>query len=103
MRTDVSIIREVYDVIEDRKKNPKKGSYVCSLLSDANGRILKKIEEESGELIMAAKSGDRKDIIHESADLIFHTLVVLAANDIPLEDVLNELKSRRDYNCRRKE
>ncbi|MCD5409775.1 MAG: phosphoribosyl-ATP diphosphatase [Methanocellales archaeon] len=97
MKTDISVIQEVYDVIEDRKKNPKKGSYVCSLLGDAddNDRILKKIEEESEELIMAAKSGNCKDVIHESADLMFHTLVLLAANDIPLEDLLNELKSRR--------
>ncbi len=92
--TDVSIIQEVYDVIEDRKKNPKKGSYVCSLLGDAD-EILKKIEEESDELIMAAKSGDHKDIIHESADLIFHTLILLAASDIPLDDLLNEFKRRR--------
>lgn len=95
MKTDISVIQEVCDVIEDRKKNPREGSYVCSLLGGDNDRILKKIEEESEELIMAAKSGNCKDIIHESADLIFHTLILLASHDISLEDLLNEFKRRR--------
>lgn len=91
---DLSIIQEVYDVILDRKENPKEGSYVCSLLKDKN-RILEKVSEESDELILAARSGNKDEIVHESADLIFHTLVLMASNDVSLEDLSNELKKRR--------
>jgi phosphoribosyl-ATP pyrophosphohydrolase len=94
---DLSIIQEVYDVIVDRKRNPREGSYVCSLLNDAKGkdRILEKIGEESSELIIAAKNGDKKEITHESVDLIFHTLILTAVSDIPLQDLLDEFKRRR--------
>lgn len=91
---DLSIIQEVYDVILDRKENPKEGSYVCSLLKDEN-RILEKVSEESGELILAARGGNKDEIVHEAADLIFHTLVLMASNDVSPEDVSNELRKRR--------
>ncbi|UZE91950.1 MAG: phosphoribosyl-ATP diphosphatase [Methanosarcinales archaeon] len=91
---DLSIIQEVYDVILDRKENPKESSYVCSLLEDEN-KILKKVSEESGELIVAAKCGNKDEIIHESADLIFHTLVLMASKGVSLEDLSNELRKRR--------
>jgi len=91
---DLSIIQEVYDVILDRKEKPKEDSYVCSLLKDEN-KILEKVNEEAGELILAAKSGKKDEIVHESADLIFHTLVLMASNDVTLEDISNELRKRR--------
>jgi len=91
---DLSIIQEVYDVILNRKENPKESSYVCSLLEDEN-KILKKVSEESGELIVAAKCGNKDEIIHESADLIFHTLVLMASKGVSLEDLSNELRKRR--------
>ncbi len=91
---DLSIIQEVYDVILDRKENSKESSYVCSLLEDEN-KILKKVSEESGELIVAAKCGNKDEIIHESADLIFHTLVLMASKGVSLEDLSNELRKRR--------
>jgi len=91
---DLSIIQEVYDVILDRKENPKEGSYVCSLLRNKN-RILEKVSEESGELILAARGGNKDEIVHESADLIFHTLVLMASSGVTPEDVSNELRKRR--------
>jgi len=91
---DLSIIQEVYDVILDRKENPRDDSYVCSLLKDEN-KILKKVSEESGELIVAARGGNKDEIIHESADLIFHTLVLMASKGVSLEDISNELRKRR--------
>jgi phosphoribosyl-ATP pyrophosphohydrolase len=84
-------------VVRERKENPKAGSYVASLYSDPKGldKILEKIGEESAEVIIAAKNGQEKQIIEESADLIFHLMVLLAAKDIPLDKVREEFIRRR--------
>jgi len=81
-------------VIEQRKNASAEGSYVASLCDKGLDAILKKIGEESAELIIAAKNADAQQIIHESADLWFHTLVLLAAKDLTPEAVLNELERR---------
>lgn len=95
--TELSILNEIYDVILDRKNNPVDGSYVCSLLNHRKGmdKILEKVGEEAVEVILAAKNKDHDEIIYESSDLIFHLLVMLAANDVKLEDLVLELKKRR--------
>ncbi|MGP8329494.1 MAG: phosphoribosyl-ATP diphosphatase [Methanosarcinaceae archaeon] len=95
--TDLSILNEIYDVILDRKKNPVEGSYVCSLIDHRKGmdKILEKVGEEAIEVILAAKNRDRKEIIYESSDLLFHLLVMLAANDVKLKDLALELEKRR--------
>ena len=94
---DMSVLNEVYDVIMDRKVNPVEGSYVCSLLEHRKGmnKVLEKIGEESFETVLAVKDGDRKEIIYETSDLLFHLLVMLAANDISLEDISKEMEKRR--------
>jgi len=81
-------------VIEQRKNASAEASYVASLCGKGLDAILKKIGEESAELIIAAKNADAQQIIHESADLWFHTLVLLAAKDLTPEAVLNELERR---------
>lgn len=95
--TELSILNEIYDVILDRKNNPVDGSYVCSLLNHRKGmdKILEKVGEEAVEVILAAKNKDHDEIIYESSDLIFHLLVMLAANDVKLEELVLELKKRR--------
>jgi phosphoribosyl-ATP pyrophosphohydrolase len=95
MSTDM--LDEVYEVILDRKNNPKKGSYVASLYNDPKGldRVLEKIGEESTELVIAAKNGGEKEIIGESADLFFHVMILLAAKDIPLDKIREEFEKRR--------
>ena len=95
--TDLSILNEIYDVIIDRKNNPVDGSYVCSLLDHRKGmdKILEKVGEEAVEVILAAKNKDHDEIIYESSDLIFHLLVMLAANDVKLDDLVLELKKRQ--------
>ncbi len=95
--TELSILNEIYDVILDRKNNPVEGSYVCSLLNHRKGmdKILEKVGEEAVEVILATKNKDHDEIIYESSDLIFHLLVMLAANDVKLEDLVLELKKRR--------
>ena len=92
---DLSILKEVYDVIEDRKIHPKSESYVASLFSDGILRIISKIEEESGELMVSVYSDGKSEIIHEAVDLIFHTFVLLVSKDINLEEILQEFRRRR--------
>jgi phosphoribosyl-ATP pyrophosphohydrolase len=91
------VLDEVYSVICDRRNNPKPGSYVNSLLTDPKGldRTLEKIGEEATEVIIAAKNGREKEIVSESADLIFHLMIMLAAKDIPLDKVRTEFVRRR--------
>ncbi len=93
----MDVLDEVYSVIKDRRDNPKEGSYVTSLYRDPKGldRVLEKIGEESTEVIIAAKNGGDGEIVSESADLIFHLMVMLAAKDIPLDKVRDEFVRRR--------
>ncbi|MBS7644239.1 phosphoribosyl-ATP diphosphatase [Candidatus Bathyarchaeota archaeon] len=89
------MLEEIFRVVEDRRDNPKPTSYVSSLLAQGLDVILKKIGEEATELVMAAKDNSQQSVIYEAADLMFHMLVLLACQRIPLEAVLNELKRRR--------
>ncbi len=89
------ILDEVFAVIEDRRDNPKKESYVSGLLGKGEGAVFEKIEEEADELLEAGRGSDEKAIVHEAADLIFHTMVLLAAKGVKFEEVMAELKRRR--------
>jgi len=84
-------------VIEERKRNPPKGSYTARLLYGEKGlnSILEKFGEEAVEVILAVKDGKREEIIHEVADLIYHLLVLLSKLEIKLDDVYDELRRRR--------
>jgi phosphoribosyl-ATP pyrophosphohydrolase/phosphoribosyl-AMP cyclohydrolase len=95
-------LEEVYQTIDDRKRNPREGSYVSGLIAKGLDKILKKIGEEAGETIIAAKNEDKKEIIYETADLWFHTLILLAYSGITTEDIYEELgrrfgKSKEEY------
>ena len=91
----MKILDEVFEVVKDRKKNPKKDSYVCSLFNKGEDKILEKVGEEAVELILASKGDKREEIIYESADLIFHVLVLLGYKGVELEEVYEELRRRR--------
>ncbi|MBI3753205.1 MAG: bifunctional phosphoribosyl-AMP cyclohydrolase/phosphoribosyl-ATP diphosphatase HisIE [Deltaproteobacteria bacterium] len=91
---ELKILSELFETIKQRKKASPEKSYVASLYAKGPDKILAKIEEESAELIDAAKGGKREDIIHEMADLWFHAFVLLGQRDISLQEVLNELKGR---------
>lgn len=88
------IVSRVFAAIEDRQKRRPQGSYVASLFEKGKDAILEKIAEESGELILAAKGDDKRAIVHEAADLAFHTLVVMAESGIRPGDVYAELARR---------
>jgi phosphoribosyl-ATP pyrophosphohydrolase/phosphoribosyl-AMP cyclohydrolase len=88
------ILERIYRTIIDRKKRPSSGSYVRSLLEAGQDRILKKIAEEAGEVVLASKNAQREELIHEVADLLFHLLLVLGYHDITLADIYRELAAR---------
>src|SRR5512135_1401592 len=88
------ILDDIYQVILERKKKPATDSYVSSLLSKGKDEILKKIGEESVEVIIASKTGDKKQIIDEMADLWFHCLVLMADEGVSHEEVFVELRDR---------
>lgn len=88
------ILERLYGTIVDRKEHPKNGSYVSSLFEGGQDRILKKIAEEAGEVMLGSKNAKREEVIYEVADLLFHTLVVLGYHDITLQEVYQELASR---------
>jgi phosphoribosyl-ATP pyrophosphohydrolase/phosphoribosyl-AMP cyclohydrolase len=90
----MAIIPELRRIVQDRKLNPKEGSYTNKLLADEDKR-LKKVVEEAAEVILAVKGGDRKAMAWEVADLIYHLMVVLEASDMPLDDVYRKLSERR--------
>jgi len=95
LEIDSKIINEIYQVIQDRKLNYKSDSYVCKLLANSESLLPKKIGEEAAEVIIALKDKDKDAIIHEVADLWFHTLVALGSCNISPQDVFKELKKRR--------
>ncbi|HTN43327.1 MAG TPA: bifunctional phosphoribosyl-AMP cyclohydrolase/phosphoribosyl-ATP diphosphatase HisIE [Nitrospiria bacterium] len=88
------ILDRIYDVILDRKRSPKGKSYVSWLLTSGRDKILKKIGEESGELIIGSKNNRPSEIIWEVADLWFHTLVLLGHHNISPSDIYEELQKR---------
>lgn len=81
-------------LLEDRKNAQPDDSYVASLYAQGTNAILQKVGEEAIELIIATKSGEKNAIIHEAADLLFHTLVLLIQQDMKPEQVIMQLKSR---------
>ena len=89
-----AIIPELMRVIKDRKMNPVEGSYTCKLFKDED-KMLKKVIEEAGELAIATKGQNPDEIAWETADLIYHLLVLLEGKDVPLEKVFEKLSERR--------
>lgn len=81
-------------IISDRKKNPVKGSYTNSLLDSGINKVAQKVGEEAVELIIEAKDDNRELFLNESADLIYHFLVLLTAKGYSLQDVVDVLKKR---------
>lgn len=88
------ILQRLAAVLEERKHADPGSSYVARLYAQGTDAILRKIGEEALETILAGKSEDRAGIVHETADLWFHTLVLLARHGLAPDDVLRELERR---------
>jgi len=91
---DASILKRLAQTIESRKGADPSSSYVAQLLARGNDAILKKIGEEAAETLLAGKDGDKLHIVRETADLWFHTLVMLSFHGLGPDDVLAELRRR---------
>ncbi len=85
----------LFAVICDRRDHPQESSYTCKLLAGGDNKILKKIGEESAEVVMACKDDDKDAIAGEVADLFYHTLVALAHHQVDLRAVYAKLAERR--------
>lgn len=88
------VLRQLQDVLEERKSADASESYVSSLYSQGLNKILEKVGEEATETILAAKDGNSEELIKETADLWFHTMVMLADQGLSAADVINELARR---------
>ena len=88
------ILQQLADVLEARKNADPDSSYVAKLYAKGLDSILKKVGEEATETILAAKDGDKEHLVYETADLWFHTLVMLAQQGLGPEAVLQELARR---------
>lgn len=90
-----AILLELMDVICQRQKDRPEGSYTTYLFDKGLDKILKKVGEETAEVIIAAKNPDNSELIYEASDLIYHLLVLLVEKGVDLTDIFTELRSRR--------
>jgi len=90
------VIGALFAIVEERKAERPEGSYTASLLDHEKGEnaVLEKLGEELTEVVLAAKDGDRDAVAHESADLVYHLLVLFAAMDMDVADLEAELLDR---------
>ncbi len=88
------ILEAVLRTIRHRQAHPQQGSYTTKLFEGGHDKILKKVAEEAGEVLLASKGGKREEIIYEIADLYFHTLMVLGYHGLDLHEIYQELGRR---------
>ena len=87
-------LEELYAIIKERKETPKEGSYTNYLFDKGLDKILKKVGEEATEVVIAAKNEDPQELVYETADVLYHLLVLLVEKGVPYEAILEELASR---------
>jgi phosphoribosyl-ATP pyrophosphohydrolase/phosphoribosyl-AMP cyclohydrolase len=87
-------LTRLYELVEQRKQQMPSGSYTASLFEKGTDTILKKVGEESSELIVAAKGGEESEITHEAADLLYHLCVLLSSSGVSIIEVYKELLKR---------
>ncbi|MCC5648641.1 bifunctional phosphoribosyl-AMP cyclohydrolase/phosphoribosyl-ATP diphosphatase HisIE [Nostoc sp. XA013] len=88
-------LSQLFQIICDRRDNPTESSYTCKLFAGGDNKILKKIGEETAEVVMAFKDDEADAIAGEVADLLYHTLVALAHHKVDLKSVYRKLQERR--------
>ena len=88
------IIHDLVEEIKHRKENPVEGSYTSYLFREGIDKVLKKVGEESSEVIIGAKNEDKQELTSELADLVYHSLVLMEIADVSVEDVKQELLKR---------
>lgn len=93
-QVDSNMLSKLYTLIEDRKNDPIEGSYTNYLLDKGREKILKKVGEESSEIIIASMANNKSELIYEIADFVYHAMVLMVHDEVTLSDVLSELESR---------
>lgn len=89
-----SVIEKLFETVKERKANPKEGSYTNYLFDKGIDKILKKVGEETSEVIIAAKNSSKEELIYETADLFYHMTVLLVSQGIEPSDIASELLKR---------
>mgnify|MGYP000279796803 CR=1 FL=1 len=90
------ILQELYDVVLHRRNHPVDGSYTNYLFDKGIDKILKKVGEEASEVIIASKNRAKDEVVYETADLLYHIIVLLVEQDVTLDDIYFELMKRRE-------
>ena len=93
-RSTETVLEDVMNVIQDRKQNPKEGSYTNYLFDKGIDKILKKLGEEATEIIIAAKNPNPEEIKYEISDFLYHMMVLMAERGVNWEDIAEELSHR---------
>jgi phosphoribosyl-ATP pyrophosphohydrolase len=88
------IVEKLAEIIKDRRANPREGSYVAKIIAGGTPLAARKVGEEAVEVAIAAMEGDHRGIVAESADLFFHTLLLLSVTGVEPAEVWAELESR---------
>lgn len=91
----VKILKELYELVSKRKEEPVEGSYTNYLFEKGIDKILKKVGEETAEVIIAAKNASKEELRYETADLFYHLIVLMVQNGLKLEDIFEELENRK--------
>lgn len=91
----LKVFKEEYDIIVDRRNNPKEGSYTNYLFDKGIDKILKKVGEEATEIVIAAKNPDAEELKYEISDFLYHVMVLMVERGVTWEDVIKELADRR--------
>jgi phosphoribosyl-ATP pyrophosphohydrolase len=90
----MNFLNNLETILKDRKEKLPEKSYTAELFKQGTDRILKKIGEESAEVIIAAKNTNEKELIHELADLLFHMEMLIVAKDLSIQQIIDELEQR---------
>ena len=90
----LKVFEDVFAVIQDRKVNPKEGSYTNYLFDKGIDKILKKVGEEATELVIAAKNPNPEEIKYELSDFLYHAMVLMVERGVTWEDIVKELADR---------
>ncbi|ALO26231.1 phosphoribosyl-ATP diphosphatase [Leptospira borgpetersenii serovar Hardjo-bovis str. Sponselee] len=94
VKETMEFLLQLENILKKRKQDLPDKSYTADLFRGGVDRILKKVGEEAGEVIIAAKNSDKKELTHEAADLLFHLQVLLVEQELSLQDVVEELRKR---------
>ena len=88
------ILQRIYDIVVDRRENPKEGSYTNYLFDKGIDKILKKVGEEATEIVIAAKNPDKEELKYEISDFLYHVMVLMVQKDLTWDEVMAELHQR---------